>query len=75
VWTYFRLPEPNGRTYGELNILFEQRVSARKFKSTHVEMAAHDGLFIEGSAVEMMETVSQVKGYEQKCEKGPCNTE
>lgn len=37
VWTYFRLPEPKGRTYGELDILFEQGVSARKFKSTIVE--------------------------------------
>lgn len=37
VWTYFRLPEPKGRTYAELDILFEQRISARKFKSTKVE--------------------------------------
>ncbi|PHH86650.1 hypothetical protein CDD83_9929 [Cordyceps sp. RAO-2017] len=37
VWTYFRLPEPKGRTYGELDILFENRVSARKFKTTPVD--------------------------------------
>lgn len=37
VWTYFRLPEPKGRTYGELDILFEQRVPARKFASTMVD--------------------------------------
>ncbi|KPM40749.1 General alpha-glucoside permease [Neonectria ditissima] len=37
VWTYFRLPEPKGRTYAELDILFEDRVSARKFKSTVVD--------------------------------------
>lgn len=37
VWTYWRLPEPKGRTYGELDILFEQRVPARKFKDTVVE--------------------------------------
>ncbi|KAF2644275.1 maltose permease MAL61 [Massarina eburnea CBS 473.64] len=37
VWTYFRLPEPKGRTYGELDILFERRISARKFKETVVE--------------------------------------
>lgn len=36
VWTYFRLPEPKDRTYGELDILFENKVSARKFKSTVV---------------------------------------
>lgn len=37
VWTYFRLPEPKGRTYGELDFLFEHGVSARRFKSTNVE--------------------------------------
>jgi len=37
IWSYFRLPEPKGRTYGELDILFEQEVSARKFKSTIVD--------------------------------------
>ena len=36
VWTFFRLPEPKNRTYAELNVLFEQRVSARMFKSTTV---------------------------------------
>jgi SP family general alpha glucoside:H+ symporter-like MFS transporter len=37
VWTYFRLPEPNRRTYGELDILFEKKVSARNFKKTVVD--------------------------------------
>lgn len=37
VWTYFRLPEPKGRTYGELDVLFESKVSARKFKITEVK--------------------------------------
>jgi SP family general alpha glucoside:H+ symporter-like MFS transporter len=37
VWTYFRLPEPKGRTYGELAILFEQRVPARAFEITVVD--------------------------------------
>lgn len=37
VWTYFRLPEPKGRTYGELDILFEEGVSARKFGETVVQ--------------------------------------
>ncbi|KAJ9103181.1 hypothetical protein QFC21_002603 [Naganishia friedmannii] len=43
VWIFFRLPEPKGRTYGELDILFEQKVAARKFASTHVdEFDAHE---------------------------------
>lgn len=37
IWTYFRLPEPKNRTFGELDILFEQGVAARKFSSTHVD--------------------------------------
>ncbi len=36
VWTYFRLPEMKGRTYEELDILFDRRVPARKFKSEDV---------------------------------------
>ncbi|KAK2049098.1 alpha glucoside transporter [Colletotrichum somersetense] len=36
VWTWFRLPEPRGRTYGELEVLFEQGIPARKFSSTEV---------------------------------------
>lgn len=38
VWSYFRLPEPKGRTYAELDILFEQKVSARKFSSTRLNI-------------------------------------
>jgi MFS transporter, SP family, general alpha glucoside:H+ symporter len=37
VWSYFRLPEIKGRTYEELDMLFMQKVSARKFASTHVD--------------------------------------
>ncbi|ETS75825.1 hypothetical protein PFICI_12769 [Pestalotiopsis fici W106-1] len=37
VWAYFRIPEPKGRTYGELDVLFEARVPARKFKKATVE--------------------------------------
>lgn len=40
VWTYFRLPEPKDRTYGELDVLFEHGVSARKFASTRVDQFA-----------------------------------
>lgn len=36
IWTYFRLPEPKGRTYGELDLLFEKRISAREFSTTDV---------------------------------------
>jgi SP family general alpha glucoside:H+ symporter-like MFS transporter len=38
TWSYFRLPEPKGRTYAEMDALFEKRVSARKFEATDVEL-------------------------------------
>ncbi|KAI8311075.1 Maltose permease MAL31 [Colletotrichum sp. SAR11_59] len=31
AWTFFRLPEPFGLTYSEIDLLFEHRVSARHF--------------------------------------------
>lgn len=37
IWCYFRLPETGGRTYNELTILFENKVSARKFATTKVD--------------------------------------
>jgi SP family general alpha glucoside:H+ symporter-like MFS transporter len=37
VWTFFRLPEPKGRSYGELDLLFDMKVPARKFKETQVQ--------------------------------------
>ncbi|KAL2801914.1 general substrate transporter [Aspergillus granulosus] len=37
VWTYFRLPEPAGRTPSELDVLFENKIAARKFRKTEVD--------------------------------------
>lgn len=37
VYHYFRLPEPSGRSFAEMDLLFERRVSARKFKSTDID--------------------------------------
>ena len=31
AWSYFRLPEPRGLTYLELDILFDKKASVRKF--------------------------------------------
>lgn len=40
TWAFFRLPEMKGRTYEELDILFANRVPARKFAGTHVDAYA-----------------------------------
>jgi SP family general alpha glucoside:H+ symporter-like MFS transporter len=36
TYHYFRLPEPSGRSFAEIDILFERGISARKFKTTDV---------------------------------------
>ncbi|KAK5103234.1 hypothetical protein LTS08_004040 [Lithohypha guttulata] len=46
TWTFFRLPEPKDRTYGELDVLFENRVSARRFHKTRVDQFSGDHLEI-----------------------------
>ncbi|RYP25418.1 hypothetical protein DL767_008390 [Monosporascus sp. MG133] len=37
VYLFFRLPETKGRTYAELDILFKNRVPARRFAKTRIE--------------------------------------
>jgi MFS transporter, SP family, general alpha glucoside:H+ symporter len=58
VWTYFRLPEPKDRTYGELDILFENKVSARKFKSAVVDSFKHGSATPEEGMDEKKGTVA-----------------
>ncbi|KXX73305.1 Maltose permease MAL31 [Madurella mycetomatis] len=40
IWAYFRLPEIKGRTYEELDILFANKIPARKFAKSHVDAYA-----------------------------------
>lgn len=44
IWTYFRLPEPKGLTYAEIDVLFENKVSARKFGHVAVDPYRSDNL-------------------------------
>ncbi|KAF4999789.1 hypothetical protein FDECE_11390 [Fusarium decemcellulare] len=36
TWCFFRLPEPKGRAFSELDDLFERKISTRKFTQTEV---------------------------------------
>lgn len=38
LWCFFRLPESRGRTYEELDILFQRRIPARQFKTHDLVM-------------------------------------
>ncbi|KAJ5678075.1 Maltose permease MAL61 [Penicillium maclennaniae] len=39
IWAYFRLPETKNRTFAEMDILFKNKVKARDFKSSKVNIA------------------------------------
>ncbi|KUL84152.1 hypothetical protein ZTR_07180 [Talaromyces verruculosus] len=47
IWCFFRLPESKDRSFGELDILFDKKVSARKFKSTTVNEFSDSPLLAE----------------------------
>ncbi|BGP40928.1 hypothetical protein JCM10449v2_004893 [Rhodotorula kratochvilovae] len=66
AWTYFRCPEPRGRTYGELDVLFHNKVSARKFASTEVDQFAD---LSHGSSSAVGRSDKGEKGEEERIEK------
>ncbi|KAI1276651.1 hypothetical protein F5Y07DRAFT_125629 [Xylaria sp. FL0933] len=43
TYIYLRLPETKGRTYAELNVMFENKIPARKFVSTEVGPVKSNG--------------------------------
>ncbi|KAF5135106.1 Maltose permease MAL61 [Metarhizium anisopliae] len=43
IWAYYRVPETMGRSYQELDLLFDKGVPARKFKGYHLEGALSAG--------------------------------
>lgn len=55
IWCWFRLPETKDRTFGEIDLLFDNHVSARKFKSTKVDQFMHHSDSSTTSAIESHE--------------------
>lgn len=37
LWCWFRLPETKDRSFGEIDLLFDNKVAARKWKYTNVD--------------------------------------
>ena len=37
IWCWFRLPETKDRSFGEIDLLFEHKVPARKFRTTEAD--------------------------------------
>ncbi|KAJ5476228.1 Major facilitator superfamily domaingeneral substrate transporter [Penicillium sp. IBT 31633x] len=50
VWSFFRLPEPKGRSYAELDVLFENKVRTREFVNAKTGLVQGELKGEEGSA-------------------------
>lgn len=59
VWVFFRLPEPKGRTYGELDIMFERRIPARKFAQTKIDTVNEGRRILKEADIPVVETVEK----------------
>ena len=42
VWAFFRQPETKGRSYEELDLMFEAKLPTRKFKHYYVDAYNHN---------------------------------
>lgn len=65
-WIYFRLPEPKGRTYGEMDVLFERGVSARKFRDTNLDIFRGDHLAPVAEVDSASESEKVVESFVEK---------
>lgn len=59
--TYFRLPEPKGLTYAELDVLFENKVSARKFRKVDADPFRSDNFVVEEDTASVTEVLPEKK--------------
>ncbi|KAI4766421.1 sugar transporter [Aureobasidium sp. EXF-3400] len=60
IWCWFRLPETKDRSFGEIDLLFEHNVSARKFKTTEADQFATSHMILEDKEKEMTVHVERV---------------
>ena len=51
IWAYFRLPETKDRTFGEIDILFANKVPARKFAKYNTNVYNEDAPMVEEAKV------------------------
>ncbi|KPI41012.1 Maltose permease MAL61 [Cyphellophora attinorum] len=63
IYTYFRVPEPRGRSFAELDLMFERRIAARKFAKYDIDVFADEvGGHVGGTKVEGYENLDVGRG-------------
>lgn len=61
LWCWFRLPETKDRNFGEIDLMFDNHVPARKFKYTTVDQFAVD-IDTKGASAHV-DSISEEKQY------------
>ncbi|GIZ49340.1 hypothetical protein CKM354_001237200 [Cercospora kikuchii] len=51
LWAFYRLPETKDRLFEEIDLLFSQKISARKFRTTKVDVFQRDAIIAGKEAV------------------------
>jgi SP family general alpha glucoside:H+ symporter-like MFS transporter len=52
TWTFFRLPEPKGLTYADLDILFENKIPARDFRKVEIDPYRSDHFLVQSGSTD-----------------------
>lgn len=73
VYSYFRLPETRNRPFVELDYLFQQRVSARKFRDYEIDTHALATVG-DGQRSPVLEAVDEKKADVEQIEAAPVVT-
>ncbi|KAK3402467.1 hypothetical protein B0T20DRAFT_609 [Sordaria brevicollis] len=66
VYVYFRVPEPTGRTFAELDLLFQKNVSARKFAETKVDVFSDEAASLDSSVLNKYEKSANMSKVDSK---------
>lgn len=70
VYVYFRVPEPTGRTFAELDLLFSKGVSARKFAETKVDVFSDEAASLDSAVLSKYEKSANMSKVDSKASGG-----
>ncbi|CAJ2507060.1 Uu.00g082460.m01.CDS01 [Anthostomella pinea] len=61
-WAFWRLPEPKGRNFGELDVMFQQKIKARDFKKQRVDQFGFTAMDVKRSEAKRSNHVETPSG-------------
>ncbi|KAK4153638.1 alpha-glucosides permease MPH3 [Chaetomidium leptoderma] len=62
IYVYFRVPEPSGRSFAELDLLFQKKIRARDFATTKIDVFGEN---IDGDFMSKYHKHAEIKGLDK----------